>query len=156
VTISRPAARGEEDSAGVGLTAETVVHCQPGTEDRAMLYQALATLVLLAHLAFVLFVVFGGVAVLRWPRLAWVHLPAVVWGVLIEYAGWICPLTPLENALRQAGGEAGYAGGFVEQYLIPVLYPAALTRAVQVGLGSAVLLLNALVYWRVVRRRARR
>ncbi len=105
------------------------------------------------HLAFVAFVVIGGAAVLRWRRLAWAHLPAVVWAVLIEYAGWICPLTPLENALRQAAGETAYAGGFVEHYVVPVLYPADLTRIVQVVLGSVVLLLNVLVYWQVARRR---
>jgi Protein of Unknown function (DUF2784) len=120
-----------------------------------MLYKTVADLVLLVHLAFVVFVVIGGVAVLRWPRLAWVHLPAVLWAVLIEYAGWICPLTPLENALRQAGGEAAYAGGFIDHYVVPVLYPAGLTRAVQVVLGSVVLLLNALVYWQLARQRRR-
>jgi len=112
----------------------------------------LADLVVLAHLAFVVFVVAGGVAVLRWPRLAWLHLPAVAWAVVVECAGWVCPLTPLENSLRRAGGVSAYAGGFVEQYLVPVLYPAELTRGVQVGIGTAVLLLNALVYWRVARR----
>jgi hypothetical protein len=117
-----------------------------------MVYKTLADLVLLAHLAFVAFVVIGGAAVLTWPRLTWVHLPAVIWAVLIEYAGWICPLTPLENALRQAGGEAAYAGGFVEHYVVPVLYPTELTRTVQVVLGSVVLLLNALVYWHLARR----
>jgi hypothetical protein len=120
-----------------------------------MSYNALADLVLLAHLAFVAFVVIGGAAVLRWPRMAWVHLPAVAWAVMIEYAGWVCPLTPLENALREAGGGAAYAGGFVERYVVPVLYPADLTRAVQVALGTAVLLLNALVYWCAVRGRVR-
>jgi hypothetical protein len=116
-------------------------------------YNTLADLVLLAHLAFVAFVIFGGAAVLRWPRLASVHLPAVIWGVLIEYAGWICPLTPLENELRQAAGETAYAGGFVEHYVVPVLYPADLTRTVQIVLGSVALLLNAVVYWHVARRR---
>jgi hypothetical protein len=120
-----------------------------------MLFRSLADLVVLAHLAFVAFVVLGGLAALKWPRVAWVHLPAVAWAALIEYAGWVCPLTPLENALRRAGGQAGYAGGFVERYLVPMLYPADLTRAVQIGLGTAVLLLNALVYWQVVRRRMR-
>lgn len=120
-----------------------------------MLYKTLADLVLLAHLAFVVFVVIGGAAVLRWPRLAWVHLPAVIWAVLIEYAGWICPLTPLENALRQAGGEAAYAGGFIDYYVVPVLYPAGLSRAVQVVLGSVVLLLNTLAYWQLARQRRR-
>jgi hypothetical protein len=117
--------------------------------------RSLADLVVLAHLAFVAFAVLGGLAALKWRRVAWIHLPAVAWAALIEYAGWVCPLTPLENALRRAGGQAGYAGGFVERYLVPVLYPADLTRAVQVGLGTAVLLLNALVYWQVARRRMR-
>ena len=118
-----------------------------------MLYTTLANLIVMAHLGFVVFVVAGGVAVLRWPRLAWVHLPAVAWGALIEYAGWICPLTPLENALREAGGQAAYAGGFVDHYVIPVLYPEALTRSDQVALGSVVLLLNGIVYWRLARQR---
>ena len=118
-----------------------------------MLYKTLADLVLLAHVGFVAFVVIGGTAVLRWPRLAWVHLPAVIWAVLIEYAGWICPLTPLENALRQACGEAAYAGGFIDHYLALVLYPAGLTRGVQAVLGSLVLLLNMLAYWQLARQR---
>jgi hypothetical protein len=117
-----------------------------------MLHQRLADLVVLTHLAFVVFVVIGGLAVLRWPRLAWVHLPAVAWGVLIEFAGWICPLTPLENVLRQAGGGPAYGGGFIDHYVAGALYPAGLTRAVQVALGSFALLLNIAVYWRVVRR----
>jgi len=120
-----------------------------------MLFRSLADLVVVAHLAFVAFAALGGLAALKWPRVAWVHLPAVAWAALIEYAGWICPLTPLENALRQAGGQAGYTGGFVERYLVPVLYPEDLTRAVQIGLGTAALLLNALVYWQVARRRMR-
>lgn len=121
-----------------------------------MLYKSLADGVLLVHLGFVVFVVIGGVAVLRWPRLAWAHLPAVIWAALIEYAGWICPLTPLENALRQASGEATYAGGFIDHYVGIVLYPAGLTRGFQLVLGSLVLLLNTLVYWRLVRQKARR
>jgi len=118
-----------------------------------MFYNVLADLVLVSHLAFVVFVVVGGTAVLRWPRLAWVHVPAVFWAVLTEYAGWVCPLTPLENALREAGGQATYSGGFIDHYVAAVLYPAGLTRAVQFVLGSIVLLLNALVYWQVARRR---
>jgi hypothetical protein len=121
-----------------------------------MLYQSLADVVLLAHLGFVAFVVVGGVAVLRWPRLAWVHLPAVLWAVLIEYAGWICPLTPLENVLRQAGGETAYAGGFIDHHVAIVLYPAGLSRGFQVVLGSLLLLLNTLVYWRLARQKKRR
>lgn len=111
-----------------------------------MIYRALADLVLVAHLAFVLFVVLGGLLVVRWPRLAWLHIPAAIWGVLIEYMGWICPLTPLENSFRTKGGEAGYAGGFIEHYIQPTLYPAGLTRSTQVVLGSVALILNLAAY----------
>ncbi|MFL5574007.1 MAG: DUF2784 domain-containing protein [Gemmatimonadaceae bacterium] len=111
-----------------------------------MIYRILADLVLVLHLAFVIFVVAGAGLVIHRPRLAWLHLPAVVWGVLIEYAGWICPLTPLENSLRMRGGEAGYSGGFVEHYLLATLYPTGLTRTTQVALGTAVLILNLVVY----------
>ena len=90
---------------------------------------------------------------LRRPRLAWLHVPAAVWGVLIEFAGWVCPLTPLENALRLRGGEAGYSGGFIEHYLLPVLYPAGLTRNTQLLLGSFVLALNLAVYGLLLARR---
>jgi len=121
-----------------------------------MLYHPLADLVVAIHLAFVIFVVAGALLVLRWPRLAWVHVPAAIWGVLIEYAGWICPLTPLENWLRRAGGQASYQGGFVEHYVIPVLYPLGLTRATQGVLGTIVLVVNVGVYGALVIRRRRR
>jgi Protein of Unknown function (DUF2784) len=111
-----------------------------------LIYRVLADLVLVIHLAFVLFVVLGGLLVLRWPRLAWLHIPAAVWGVLIEYTGWICPLTPLENSFRMKGGEAGYSGGFIQHYIQPLLYPAGLTRSTQLVLGSAVLILNLAAY----------
>jgi Protein of Unknown function (DUF2784) len=111
-----------------------------------LIYRALADLILALHLAFVLFVVLGGLLVLRWPRTAWLHIPAAIWGVLIEYTGWICPLTPLENSFRARGGEAGYSGGFIEHYIQPLLYPAGLTRSTQVVLGSVVLLLNLAAY----------
>jgi hypothetical protein len=111
-----------------------------------LIYRALADLVLVVHLTFVLFVVLGGLLVLRRPRAAWFHVPAAIWGVLIEYTGWICPLTPLENSFRARGGEAGYAGGFIEHYIQPVLYPAGLTRGTQIVLGSFVLLLNLGAY----------
>jgi hypothetical protein len=123
-----------------------------------VLYRLLADLVVVLHAGFVLYVVLGGLTALRWPRAAWLHLPVVAWGAGIEFLGGICPLTPLENRLRQLGGEAGYAGGFVEHYLLPVLYPAALTRDVQVLLGGFVLLLNLAIYtvvWRRWRRRRR-
>ncbi|QQX84265.1 DUF2784 domain-containing protein [Cupriavidus necator] len=111
----------------------------------------LADLVVIVHGLFILFVVAGGLLVLRWPRVAWLHLPAAAWGVLIEWSGGICPLTPLENTLRQAAGQAGYSGGFVERYLLPLIYPAGLTPAVQLWLGAVVLALNVAVYalwWR--------
>ena len=111
-----------------------------------MIYRALADLVLVVHLTFVLFVVLGGLLVLRWPRAAWLHIPAAIWGVLIEYTGWICPLTPLENSFRARGGEMGYSGGFIEHYIQPLLYPAGLTRGTQIALGSFVLLLNLGAY----------
>jgi len=98
------------------------------------------------HLAFVLFVVFGGLLVWRWPRWAWVHVPAFAWGAVIEFTNWVCPLTPLEQRFRVAAGEAGYSGGFVEHYLLPLLYPEGLTREIQLGLGLFVLAVNALVY----------
>ncbi|HSA54939.1 MAG TPA: DUF2784 domain-containing protein [Gemmatimonadaceae bacterium] len=120
------------------------------------MYGVLADATVVAHLAFVLFVTFGGLAVLRWPRLAWLHLPAAIWGVLIEFAGWICPLTPLENALRRQAGEAGYEGGFIEHYVTALLYPAGLTRSMQWILGGGTLLLNLVIYTLVLRRRRRR
>jgi hypothetical protein len=111
----------------------------------------LADLVVIAHGLFILFVVAGGLLAWRWPRVAWLHLPAAAWGVLIEWSGWICPLTPLENTLRQAAGQGGYSGGFVERYLLPLIYPMGLTPALQLWLGLAVVLVNVAVYalwWR--------
>jgi uncharacterized membrane protein YhhN len=114
----------------------------------------LADLVLVAHFTFVLFVVLGGLLVLRWPRLAYVHVPVAIYGVLIELVGWICPLTPLENSLRARAGEAGYEGSFIEHYILPVLYPSSLTRGIQVLLGCLVLGLNAAIYGFLLRRSA--
>jgi hypothetical protein len=114
-----------------------------------MSYRLLADLVLVVHAAFVVFVVLGGLAVLRWPRLAWIHLPAAIWGAGIEFAGGICPLTPLENHWRRLAGEQGYPGGFVEHYLMAALYPEGLTRDLQIALGLAVLAVNAALYVRV-------
>ena len=120
-----------------------------------MAYRWLADLILLLHFAFVLFVVLGGLLVLRWPRLAWVHLPAAMWGATIEFTGWICPLTPLEVALRRTEGGAGYEGGFIEHYITAVLYPAGLTRNTQFALGLAVMALNAALYLALARRARR-
>ena len=122
-----------------------------------MPYGLLADAVLLAHAAFIALVVLGGLLVLRWPRLAWVHLPVVAWGAGIEFAGGICPLTPLENQLRALAHEQGYAGGFVEHYVFGLLYPEGLTREVQIVLGLGVLALNGAVYaWLWYRRRQAR
>ena len=122
-----------------------------------MSYRLLADLVLVAHAAFVVFVMLGGLLVLRWPRVAWVHLPVVLWGAGIEFAGGICPLTPLENHWRRLAGEAGYAGGFVEHYVVAILYPDGLTRGVQLALGLLVIAVNATIYARVwMRKKASR
>lgn len=120
-----------------------------------MRWRLLADLVLLLHLAFVLFVVLGGLPVLRWPRLAWLHIPIALYGATIEFLGFTCPLTPLENRYRRLGGESGYEGGFVEHYVTSLIYPDGLTRGIQVALGIAVLVLNAVVYAVVLRRRSR-
>lgn len=119
-------------------------------------YRLGADLVVLVHLAFVAFVVLGGLLALRWRWIPWVHVPVALYGAAIELVGWICPLTPLENRLRRAAGEAGYAGGFVEHYLLPVLYPRALTPTVQVALGLLVVAVNVAVYALVWRRRRAR
>ena len=118
-------------------------------------FRLAADAVALLHLAFVLFVVVGGLLVWRWPRLAWLHLPAVAWGALIEFTGWMCPLTPLENHLRQAVGQAGYAGGFIDHYLLALLYPVGLTREMQGALGASVLVVNGAVYGTLLWRRTR-
>jgi hypothetical protein len=114
-----------------------------------------ADIVVVIHLAFIVFVVCGGLLVLRWPRLAWVHLPAAVWGVAIEFGGWICPLTPLENTLRRAAGDEGYASSFIERYVVPVVYPAGLDREAQFILGGLVLAVNVALYAAVIVERAR-
>ena len=120
-----------------------------------MLYRHLADLVLVLHFAFVVFAVLGALLVLRWQRLVWIHVPLALWAVVVELTGWMCPLTPLEKSLRNTGGAAGYPGGFIEHYLLPVIYPPGLTREVQIVLGLALLAINALVY-RAVWRRWRR
>src|SRR5437867_4983382 len=120
-----------------------------------MLYRAAADSVLILHLAFVLFAVLGGLGVLRWPKLAWLHLPAAMWAALIELSGSICPLTPLELALRRAAGDVGYTGDFIEHYVTAALYPEGLTRDMQMGLGVFVLLLNAAIDWIVLQRTTR-
>lgn len=119
------------------------------------MFRVAADLLVILHLAFVGFVVLGGLLVAGWPRLAWAHVPAAAWGIIIEYLGWVCPLTPLENDLRQRGGGSAYDGDFVEHYILPVLYPSGLTARTQIWLGSIALVINVLIYWRVLRGRAR-
>ncbi len=124
-----------------------------------MIYRSLADLVLVLHLAFIVFVVAGGLLALRWRRAPFVHLPAALWGVFVEVSGGACPLTPLENALRRAAGASGYSGGFIEHYLVPTIYPATLSQPVQLLLAGLVVLTNALVYsvvWRRYRSARRR
>ena len=111
-----------------------------------MIWQILADCVLILHFSFILFVIMGGFFASRWRWLPWVHLPAVAWAAILEFSGWICPLTPLENSLRQAGGEEGYAGEFLEYYLLQIIYPAGLTLEIQTYMGIGVLLINAMAY----------
>ena len=124
-----------------------------------MLYRVAADLLVLIHLAFILFVVAGGFSVFKWPWMAVLHVPAAIWGVLIEFSGWICPLTPWENQLRSLAGQEGYAGGFIEHYILQLVYPPDLTREIQFFLGAAVMMINLLIYavvlFRLMRRRAR-
>jgi len=118
-----------------------------------VIYSLLADLVVIAHLTFILFVVGGGLLAFRWKRAVWLHLPAAGWGVLIELAGLVCPLTPLENRLRLKAGELGYEGSFVEHHILPLVYPEELTRNGQLVLGGLVLVVNALVYAALLGRR---
>ncbi|MBD9599598.1 MULTISPECIES: DUF2784 domain-containing protein [unclassified Pseudomonas] len=116
-----------------------------------MLYRIAADGLVLFHLLFILFVLFGGLLVLKWRPLIWWHLPAAVWGVSVEVFHLNCPLTQWENLMRDAAGQTGYSGGFIEHYVWPVIYPAGLTPAIQLGLGSVVLAINVLVYFRLIR-----
>jgi hypothetical protein len=119
-----------------------------------MLYAVIASLLVIVHFLFVLFVILGGLLLFRWPGIAFIHLPATTWGVLIELNHWICPLTPLEQSMRRAAGEEGYSGGFIDHYLVPLIYPEGLTPEIQWVLGAVVLLLNAVIYgsWIIKRR----
>lgn len=121
-----------------------------------MIYHLTANAVLLLHLLFICLVMLGGLVALRWPRFAFIHVPAAVWGFLVEAMGWYCPLTDLENALLVLAGEAGYAGGFVERYLLAVIYPEGLTRETQFWLAGMVVAVNAAIYGWVVKKRWKR
>ncbi len=121
-----------------------------------MFYRFLADAVVLFHFFFVGFVIFGGIFVLRWHKAAWFHLPAAAWGVFIEWSGLLCPLTFLENNLRDRGGIGAYQGGFVDHYIMPVLYPDGLTRDTQFALGAVILLINVTIYLIAFTRRRRK
>jgi len=120
-----------------------------------VIFHWLATAVVVFHMAFVAFVVVGGFLALRWRSLVWLHVPAAVWGALIEFGGWTCPLTPLEHALRARAGEAGYRGGFIEHYILRALYPNGLTRTIQWILGTGVIAINVVAYTLIIRQRRR-
>lgn len=111
-----------------------------------MSHRLLADGVVVLHLLFIGFVIFGGLLLPRWPGLAVAHLPAVCWAALVELCGWECPLTPLETGWRQAAGQAAYDTSFVEHYLLPILYPAGLTRSIQIGLATLVIVVNLAAY----------
>jgi hypothetical protein len=111
-----------------------------------MLNQIAADFLVLLHFLFILFVVFGGLLLFKWKWIAWLHVPAAVWGALIEFIGWICPLTPLENKLRLAAGGEPYSVSFIEQYIAPLVYPSGLTRNIQVELGIGVVVINVAIY----------
>jgi hypothetical protein len=117
--------------------------------------QLLADLVVLLHLSFILFAAFGGLLALRWRRVMWLHVPAAAWAAVVELSGRLCPLTPLENRLRRAAGEAGYDGDFIAHYLIPVIYPDGLTQSIQIALGVILIAGNAVVYATIFRRLGR-
>ena len=114
-----------------------------------MYYHLLTDLVSFIHLSFVVFAVGGGLLVVKWRRCAYAHIPAAAWAALVEFMSWPCPLTPLENWLRRSAGAAAYAGGFVEHYILPVLYPSELTRTVEIALGVFVLMVNVVLYLRI-------
>ena len=118
-----------------------------------MWYILLADGVVLLHVLFVVFVLFGGLLAAKWPRVLWIHGPAFAWSCLVEFNGWVCPLTPLENWLRIQGGASGYHGDFLSHWLLPLLYPAFLTVRIQIILGTLVLALNGTIYAWLWRRR---
>ena len=118
-----------------------------------MAYRLAADAVLVLHLAFILFVVAGALLVMRWPRLAWLHIPAAAWGTFVEVTGRICPLTTLENSVRRHAGMEGYAESFIEHYLVPIIYPAGLTRELQGGMAAVVVVVNLSLYIHILLRR---
>jgi hypothetical protein len=119
------------------------------------MYNIFANVIVLAHFLFIVFVIFGGLLVIHWPRMAFAHLPAAIWGAAVEFFGWICPLTPLENRLRQLAGGSSYSGDFIARYLLPVIYPENLTATMQQIFGGLVVVINIIFYYIAIRRRNR-
>lgn len=119
-----------------------------------MLARLIADALLIAHLAFILVVVLGGLVLLRWPRAAWIQVPVAIWGIAISVGQWTCPLTPLENHFRRLGGQAGYDGSFIDHYLLPVVYPSGLDATTGLVLAALVAAANA-VFWILAWRRVR-
>jgi len=116
----------------------------------------IADIVVLVHFSFILFVVLGGFLVLKWKWIAWLHIPCALWGILIEFFGWICPLTPLENRLRSLAFRSGYAEGFIDHYIMPIVYPQGLTRGIQLALGIGVVTINLCIYGLILFRQSGR
>lgn len=116
------------------------------------MYNFLANAVVGVHFLFILFVVFGGLLVIRYPKMAFAHIPAAIWGAFVEFSGWICPLTPLENYFRSLAGEQSYSGDFIQRHLIPVMYPENLTPKIQLILGGIVVVVNVVVYVIAIRK----
>ena len=121
-----------------------------------MIYSFLADLLVVFHLVFILYVIAGALLIFKWPKTLWLHLPSFFWGITVEFTGWICPLTPWEIQLRRLAGEEGYTGSFIEQYLIPIIYPSGLTREVQMVLGGTVLIVNLSLYILILIKRRKR
>jgi len=115
-------------------------------------YNVLADTIVVTHFLFIVFVICGGLLVIRWPRISFVHLPAAVWGTTVEIFGWVCPLTPLENHFRNLAGDASYSGDFIVRYLLPVIYPENLTTTIQQLLGGLVIAVNVIIYIVVIRK----
>lgn len=111
-----------------------------------------ADLIVIIHFSFILFVILGGLLVIKWKKFIWLHIPAAIWGMLIEFFGWFCPLTTLENQLRQNKNGEAYSSGFIEHYIIPLIYPEGLTREIQIALGIAVVIINLLIYSLVIKK----
>jgi len=120
-----------------------------------LFYRIAADGVVVIHLVFILFVILGGLMLFRWPWMIWIHVPTAVWGGLVELFGAPCPLTPLENHLRQVGHTEAYSGGFIDHYVMPIVYPPGLTRQTQVVLGVLILVINFAIYFKLLIRKTK-